>query len=281
MKSNAWVRIIGLILPYIIIIGLSQFFGYHLAQVPLDKPDYVLSTWQQLIISFFTFLGTTLLIWLFMKYVDKEKFSSTGLELTNRWPDIWFGIGLGLGIMVLAIFSFIISGQITFYKMTFDILELIYILLIFVFVAISEELLFRGYILKNLMQSFNKYLALFISAIIFSLMHGMNPNISTFNLFGLFTAGLALGATYIYTQNLWFPISFHFSWNFFQSLLGFNVSGRDIYSLLEIKIPNANISNGGQFGFEGSVFAPIIELILVFSVVYYYKKKKAIQYSDK
>lgn len=272
--NNAWIRIIALILPYLVITGLFQFLGYKVAQVPLDDTNYELLTWQQLIISLFTLLGTSFVIWLFMKYIDKEKFIQTGLQIKDRGKDILIGLGLGFGIMLFVVLSFMIVGQIIFHKVTFNVRELIYILLIFVFVAVSEELLFRGYILKNLMLSFNKYIALVISAVLFSIMHGINPNISMFSLFGLFAAGLALGATYTYTRNLWFPIAFHFSWNFFQSLFGFNVSGRDTYSLLEFKIPESNIINGGLFGFEGSLFSTAKEVIIVISIILYYRDKR-------
>ena len=93
-------------------------------------------------------------------------------------------------------------------------------------------------------------------------MHGANPNISLFSLLGLFLAGIALGSSYMYTKNLWYPIAFHFSWNLFQSLLGFNVSGQDIYSIIEFTVPENNKINGGQFGFEGSIFSILTEFIL-------------------
>ena len=79
------------------------------------------------------------------------------------------------------------------------------------------------------MSSFNKYKALIISSILFSIMHGLNPNISLFSLFDLFLAGIVLDLSYINTKNLWFPIDMHLSWNLFQTLLGFNVSGQDTY----------------------------------------------------
>ncbi|MEP5433691.1 MAG: CPBP family intramembrane glutamic endopeptidase, partial [Flavobacteriaceae bacterium] len=127
---------------------------------------------------------------------------------------------------------------------------------------------------KNLMLSFNKHIALIISSIVFAIAHGANPNISLFSLTGLFLAGIALGVSYIYTKNLWYPIAFHFSWNLFQSLFGFNVSGQDIYSIIEFTVPENNMINGGQFGFEGSIFSLITELTLAALIIYYHQVKK-------
>lgn len=123
------------------------------------------------------------------------------------------------------------------------------------------------------MYSFNKYMALMVSSALFSLMHSANPNMDWFSFLGLFLAGVLLGILYIYTKNLWFPIALHFSWNFFQTLFGFNVSGQDIYSVIEFKITENNLWNGGDFGFEGSVLSIIAQVIVIGSIVYHYHAK--------
>ena len=274
MNHSGWLRVIAIIFPYFILVGLFQFAGAVIAEVPFSNPEFQESTTQHLIIITFSFLGTLLLIWLFMKFVDKEPFIEVGLQIKNKGKDIVIGTILGLTIMFLAYLGLSLSNEIVFDKLNFNFSELFYTTLLFVLVAVLEEVLFRGYILKNLMLSFNKYLALTISATLFALMHGANPNISWFSLLGLFLAGMALGASYIYTKNLWYPIAFHFSWNLFQSLFGFNVSGQDIYSIIEFTIPVTNKINGGEFGFEGSIFSLVTEMSLVFLVMYYYQVQK-------
>lgn len=274
MNHLGWTRILAIVVPYFIIVGGFQFVGVSIADIPLNNPDYEESTFQQLIISFSSFLGTIFLIWLFMRFVDKESFIELGFQIKNRGKDALIGTFLGLIIMGMGYIGLSLSHEIVFEKLNFNLMEFLFTTLIFLMVAVLEEALFRGYILKNLMLSFNKYIALILSSILFALMHGANPNISTLSLLGLFLAGMALGAPYIYTRNLWYPIAFHFSWNFFQSLFGFNVSGKNIYSIIEFTIPENNKINGGLFGFEGSVFSLLIELILMILIIYYYKIKK-------
>ncbi|MDA9294917.1 CPBP family intramembrane metalloprotease [Flavobacteriaceae bacterium] len=150
--------------------------------------------------------------------------------------------------------------------------EILISFLLFTIVAIVEETLLRGYVLRNLMYSFNKYIALIWSSILFSLMHGFNPIIDTFALIELFLAGILLGQSYIHTKNLWFPIALHFSWNFFQTHFGFNVSGQDTYSLIEFSIVENNLWNGGDFGFEGSWLSIISSIIMIILVERYFKK---------
>jgi membrane protease YdiL (CAAX protease family) len=121
------------------------------------------------------------------------------------------------------------------------------------------------------LESFNPFVALFISSIFFSLIHGSNPNVTTLGLCNIFFAGFFLGASYVFTKNLWFPIGLHFSWNFFQAMFGFKVSGLDSYSIIEFTIPENNILNGGEFGFESSILSLLIILFSTILIWKYYK----------
>jgi len=273
MNNTGWQRVISIFIPYIFIVGIFQFIGLLIAGV--DYKNYQpneISSYQHLIISFFDLLGTFFLLWLFMKYVDKEKFINLGFSIKDRLKDFNVGLISGAVIMIIGYFLLLFLGEIHFKEIVFDGKETIISVLIFIFVAFAEEVLFRGYILRNLMISFNKYVALIISSLLFSLIHGSNPNMDLFSFFDLFLAGILLGISYIYTKNLWFPIALHFSWNLFQTFLGFNVSGLNSYSIIEFTIPEKNIWNGGDFGFEGSIFSIIAQIILILLIINYYNK---------
>jgi len=143
--------------------------------------------------------------------------------------------------------------------------------------AFSEELLFRGYILNNLMESFNKWAALIISAVLFALFHLSNPGISTIPFVSIFLAGILFGINYIYTKNLWFSILLHFGWNFFEGpLYGFKVSGIHFSSLLQTDLKGDMSITGGDFGFEGSFVATALLLIAVLGFYLFYEKKSRV-----
>jgi len=270
-----YARILLLIIPYIIIVGIFQFIGMLIAKVDIENFDVsILSSEQHLIISCFDLVGNFLLLCVFIKFIDKENFKAVGFNLSHRLKDIIVGIVLGLGIMGLAmLLGLLFFSEIEIETINYSGKDLVQILLIYIIVALVEETLLRGYVLKNLMYSFNKYVALFVSSLLFAVMHIANPNIDELSFIGLFLAGILLGISYIFTKNLWFPIALHFSWNFFQSLFGFNVSGQDIYSLIEFNITEKNIINGGDFGFEGSIFSIIVQIILIVSIFIYYQRK--------
>lgn len=272
---QGWARVLILILPYMFSVMIFMIIGSVIAGIPLTELENPKTSQQELVVLISIFLGTLFILWFFIKFMDNEPFINLGFHFKNKLKDIYAGLFLGLIIMgggYLVLFNL---NEIFFLKINYNSIEFVILICKFIAVAFIEEMLTRGYILRNLMYSFDKFKALLISSIIFSLLHGANPHMDWFTFLDLFLAGILLGITYIYTKNLWFPIALHFSWNFFQSLFGFNVSGKDAYSLIEFEIKENNIFNGGDFGFEGSIFSIIIQVILIICIVFYYEKKQS------
>jgi membrane protease YdiL (CAAX protease family) len=271
-QINGWIRILSFLLPYISVVGLFQFVGAVILDVDIEDINSIKTTFQHFIINLFGLVGLLLVLWLYMKYVDNEKFINLGFHLKNKSKHFYLGVFLGSFIMGFAYLLLSQMDEIKYVKTIFKIKEILLSIGLFFMVAVNEEVLMRGYVLRNLMYSFNKYIALVFSSILFSLLHGFNPNMDWFSYLNLFLASILLGSTYIFTKNLWFPIALHFSWNFFQTLFGFNVSGQDFYSLIEFKTAKPNIINGGLFGFEGSIFCIVFQLVLITAILVYYNK---------
>ena len=273
-KTQGWKNILQIIVPYFIVVGTFQLIGVYI--VGLDFENYKNATTPQLfVIVFFTLIGTLTVIWFFRKYIDKKTFSSLGFQKDFLKNDISVGLVVGFLIMSIGFVCLLLSGQIEFLNIRFNLLDFTLSVGLFAFVAISEEIFLRGYILSNLMKSFNKYIALMISALIFSLMHAANPSFNLISMLGLFMAGLLFGLPYIYTKSLWFLIALHFSWNFFQgTIFGFNVSGKDTYSIITTKESFANIWNGGGFGFEASILSILFQLLGLLIVFLIFKNRR-------
>lgn len=280
-RFYGWARVLLLIIPYLIIVGLFQFVGLILAGVNYDYDAQIEKTsLQRLVVQFSGLLGTALVLWIFMKYIDKEKFIELGFHIRSKLNHFIVGFILGAFIMGAGYLLLVSIGEISFQSISFNFTEIMISLGVFTIVAFVEETLFRGYILRNFMRSFNKYLALLISSILFAALHGFNPNFDMLSFLSLFLAGMALGISYIYTKNLWFPIGLHLSWNFFQSIFGFNVSGQNFYSLFQTQITSETLLNGGKFGFENSILGIISEISIVILVFLYFtiwKPNKKIQ----
>lgn len=72
--------------------------------------------------------------------------------------------------------------------------------------AIGEELFFRGSLQKVLLRMSGKpWLAIFISSMVFALLHG-----TFFKILPIFLLGIMLGTVYQVTRNLWYSIIIHF-----------------------------------------------------------------------
>ena len=272
-KKMGWIRVLLLIFPYVIIVGIFQIIGYIIAGISFEE-ELQPTTTQSFIISIASLAGTLTVLYPFMRFVEKREFKELGLKIKDRGFDLLAGIIIGLIVMATGFFLLVVLDEINVENFNLDLQEILLSIGVFMAVSISEELLCRGYIQRNLMYSFNNYIALIVSSLLFALAHSFYPNLSWIALAGLFGAGILLGLSYIYTKNLWFPISLHFSWNLFQAYFGFNVSGQEFYSIVEFNIAEENILNGGKFGFEASIFSLILQIVLILLIFRYYQKRK-------
>lgn len=284
--NKGWLTAILSIIPFFIFAILFQGIGlgftsalgeYGIIEFDFDTylevedvmRDYIAA---DTIIQYFDLIGIFLLLWILMKYVDKEPFINLGFNIKGKMNDIILGMALGLLLMAVGYSTLIFLGEIKFVSFNYDLKSIILLFLLFIGVSVVEETYVRGYVLKNLLKSFNPVISLIISSAIFALLHFFNPNVNYIALTELFIAGILLGISYVYTKNLWFPIALHLSWNFFQVMFGFNVSGMDTYSLIEFEILENNNINGGDFGFEGSYLSILFSLIMIYFLWRYYKK---------
>ena len=285
INHKGWLTAILSIIPFFIFVSFFQGLGVGLSSSLGERGiiDFDFDKYLEIedmrdflvadtIIQYFDLIGVLLLLWILMRFVDKEPFIKLGFSLKGKINDIILGMTLGLLLMAVGYTILILLGEIKFIGFNYNLKNIILLFLLFIAVSIAEETYVRGYVLKNLLQSFNPIISLIISSAIFSLLHFFNPNVNYIALTELFIAGILLGISYVYTKNLWFPIALHLSWNFFQVMFGFNVSGMDTYSLIEFEIIENNNLNGGDFGFEGSYLSILFSLIMMYFLWKYYKK---------
>lgn len=285
-----WLRTIIILPAFLFIVGFFQFIGFvvqgsdlvkdHFSKTPIQQIQHIKdpiseSPVQQTIGAIFTLMGTALVVWLFSHFIDKVKFKELGFTLQRAAKQIIGGTAMGFLIISIGFILLIFFQQIIWKDTSLLPLDLVIEICLFILVAISEELLFRGYILNNWMQSVSKGWALIISSFMFSFLHILNPHFSWIGFCDILLAGIFLGLPYLYTRQLWFPIALHFSWNFFQgAVYGFNVSGQEITSLIHQSRSADTIWNGGKFGFEGSLLCTLIQGIAIGGLWWYYHQKE-------
>ncbi len=203
-------------------------------------------------------IGTYILLF---RYYEKRSISE--LSIKGLGKNLSIGISLGVLLQSLTILVIYLNKGFTVISVN-NILFVLPSLTMAFTAAIFEEILFRGILFRITEEKLGSYWALLISAIIFGAMHLANPHSTVLAALGLaIQAGLLLGAAYIFSKNLWFPIAIHFAWNFTQSgIFGVSTSGSNMgKSLLTTKIEGATWLTGGQFGPEGSIQATLFCLV--------------------
>jgi membrane protease YdiL (CAAX protease family) len=127
--------------------------------------------------------------------------------------------------------------------------------------AAAEEVLLRGYVLGATARVLGPVWALWITAVVFGLLHGGNPGVGGLGLVGVTVAGLFLGALVLRTGSLWPAIGVHRGWNWAQAFLAdLPVSGLEVADVPGFDGVAAGPAwlSGGAFGVEASVVAVVV-----------------------
>lgn len=273
MHLPIWLKLCLFFITWFALVIVFEILNFYLIPESIGFSPKINTFSKRIIDHLFQLTATLISVWLFTKYIDKVSFVSIGFHIKGRIKDIVSGIFLGFAIMAIGYIFLISLNEIVFDFYLIDIKSIVLSIIFFISVSVLEEIVCRGYILGQLLQTSNKYVALALSSVIFTALHSFNPNMGTIPVFNLFLAGILLGITYIYTKNLWFPIALHFSWNFFQgSFFGFEVSGQKFYSIIQQTRSEDNFINGGSFGFEGSLLATFMIIVTIFVIDRYYRR---------
>ena len=264
-------------LIYFVLVLLMAILAQHIAPdviglLGLDPNNTGL---LGLIISYITMSVPVLAItYLMRQFIDRNSFKSLGFAWKEYSNEAGIGLFTGIAILGIASLLLIALGYVSMNVGAFAVEDFLLETVFLVFVAFVEELMFRGYLLNNLLQSTNKWIALVISAIVFAIFHISNPDISVLPVINIFVAGLLLGLNYIYTKNLWFGILLHFAWNYFQGpVFGYEVSGFKMSTVIQQTVSGPDLWTGGEFGFEGSLLCTVLQIITILFFYLMFKKR--------
>jgi membrane protease YdiL (CAAX protease family) len=126
-----------------------------------------------------------------------------------------------------------------------------------------EELVVRGYVYHALRERWPAGAAALASAVIFSLLHAANPEVSAVALINIVLAGLVLAALVERSGSLWGATVAHGVWNFAVAcLVSLPVSGFSVFHLLNFWVTGNRQVTGGGFGPEGSLVLTAVGLPL-------------------
>jgi membrane protease YdiL (CAAX protease family) len=236
-----------------------------------------------------TLLVTALTVWLAGRYLDRRRFAGFGLNIDKSWSvDFLFGLSLGALLIGLVFVIELAAGWITIVD-TFHTLSpqhsfvegILVFAFLFICIGIAEELMSRGYQIKNLAEGLQTQtlggrkailLAWLIASVVFGLLHIPNPNATVLSTVNIFFGGITLGVAYVLTGQLAIPIGLHISWNFcLGNVFGFPVSGRsipgEIATFVAVEQTGPEVWTGGTFGPEAGLVGLIASVAGILATI--------------
>lgn len=261
-----------IILAFALMTVLSGLFSFPVFLVIFIKDPKVMTAMDVLtnnpISDFFLMLAQLLSVILTVFIclsAERKKWRDIGLSrLKGQGKNLVYGLVLGAASMIIITLIMLATKQITMHSVTVNshLLFVIGLYFIgFIFVAINEELFFRGYVITTLRQTKSAPILYIVSAFVFGIAHTGNPNVHVLGIVNVGLIGLLFAYMFIQTKSLWMSMGYHFTWNFFQgNILGFNVSGTEGNGLFHINSAD-NIWTGGSFGVEASIWTSLFILV--------------------
>ncbi|WP_439880074.1 lysostaphin resistance A-like protein [Pontibacter sp. MBLB2868] len=246
--------ILGILVCFIVFILSQQVAAKILDLTPLDR------NFRNLVKGIVSSIAVIYTCISFYKVIEKRAIAE--LNTKHLAKNVLLGVLVGTVLQSLTILVISLFGGFKILSVN-PFSNMIIPFTVAFTVAIFEEILMRGIIFRITEEKLGSYIALFISALIFGLVHLANPNSTLISGLSVVVAGFLFGVAYIYTRNLWFPIAIHFAWNFMQSgVFGAVTSGNEkTSSLLTTELSGNQLITGGAFGPEGSIQAIIFCLI--------------------
>jgi len=227
--------------------------------------------------------GTTLAVIVFLlRYFEKRWTDAIWLPLDrSAWRLTAIGTALGaipicliLGLAVAGGYGTIAMGTLTVAGLATALLPTLIAAFLF---AGWEELVLRGYLLRQLSLGFNPLAAVIITGVVFGLLHSGNPGANWQGLLYTAIGGTLMALLVFRYGSLWLMIGYHFGWNATASgIFGLELSGLDEQvSVFASTLSGPDWLTGGDYGFEASLLAVVIEL-LVLSVVLFTGRKSGL-----
>jgi membrane protease YdiL (CAAX protease family) len=233
-------------------------------------------------------------MWVGGRFLDRRRLRDFGLHLDRGWwMDLGFGLALGAALMTVIFLVELVMGWVSVTG-GFETgraggapfwVAILGPVALFVSVGVYEELLFRGYQIKNISEGLGGVIgargaivtAWVLTSLAFGLLHIPNPNSTILSTTNIVLVGVMIGAGYVLSGRLAIPIGFHVTWNFFQaSVYGFPVSGLDSARARFIAIEQGGpeVWTGGPFGPEAGLLTVLATLLGVLLISLWMRLRK-------
>lgn len=176
-----------------------------------------------------TFTAAALANAIALRVWERAELVDVGLGWTRASArNLVLGLAGGVGGALLVLVPPLLVGAAEFHKAANwdpNPASAAFLVIVLLFGAVGEELLFRGYGFQVLLGTVGEFATILPVAVLFGLAHSNNQNASWVGILNTMLWGLLFGLAFLRSRDLWLPIGIHFGWNVTLPLFGVNLSG--------------------------------------------------------
>ena len=212
-----------------------------------------------------TIIGAAVILGIYALMRTRGKTCPPELRLDRLVSHTLLGMLVGFVYMTLVVSTIVALGCATLSWQGFDWPLQWQAFMMFLGVAVGEEMIFRGVVFRMIDERCNTTVALIVSALLFGFIHLPNDGATWWSSLAIaIEAGLMLAVAYKWSGTLWLPIGIHWTWNYVQgNIYGVAVSGSYLgNSVMSASFSGPDIITGGAFGAEASIIAVILGVII-------------------
>lgn len=217
---------------YAVVSAIPMLIASVICNFELGFPDMINATMSTSIGSGLQGALTIAMIIGIVAFAVKKGWTSReklGLDESPKKAGAKLGVGFLAGALIISaeigLLCVIEKTQVTVFSHGAQaVAAVLFGVVIFASVGLSEELLFRGYI-QGLFGE-RKVLGIVVTAVLFASIHLFNSSYSAVSLIYLIAGGLFFSLLREVTKSLWLPIGLHVAWDWVEvSIFGLNQNG--------------------------------------------------------
>jgi membrane protease YdiL (CAAX protease family) len=263
-KMRAYLEFVAAVLYFFVVRSVAQGMAVRSQHV----------SWQPLIEQFLLAGMLILGYAAFGALFDRQtgSIAAQGLPLRSGWSrEAGSGMAVGWGAVVVCVLAMVVVGGIavviTAQPSTW--LWLVVDAAYFAFLALGEEVAFRGYGFQRFAAVVGSSGAALGFALFYAIVHVMQPGATNASIAVSVVFSFLLTTAYLRTRALWLSWGLNFAWKAAQALIfGLTVSGVSSHSPIVEGNPMGPFwLTGGGFGLDASWFACLV-LLCSFPVVH-------------
>lgn len=227
------------------------------------------------ITSLFSTISLIIICLLYTRWVEVRSLHSIGITKKRFITNYSIGLLIGFCMLSALVALLVISGQLTFYSISFGQLPLIFLFFLgYIVQGASEEFLCRGILMTAISARNGVPLGILLNSILFGLLHFFNPGFSLLPFLNIVLVGVFFSIFSYVNDNIIGACAIHSMWNFAQgNIYGISVSGNTLTpSLLKIDVLKESLLSGGSFGAEGGLICTVVLIISISLIVFMPKK---------